>query len=149
MRRETNPPRPAPFSIRLSASERQRLESAASGVAIGAYVKERLFSDGASQRTPRGHAPIKDHAALAQLLARLGASRIANNLNQLAYAANIGTLSADPETIRGLHDAYHDIRVIRDLLLQALGQRPPENSAVGKKVRRRSKPRPELREDRP
>ncbi len=39
---------------------------------------------------------------LAQLLAALGQPRVANNLNQLAYAANTGSLALTPDEAAGL-----------------------------------------------
>jgi hypothetical protein len=43
------------------------------------------------------------------VLALLGRSRLANNLNQLAYAANIGSLPLTPETEEELQAAIAKI----------------------------------------
>ena len=67
-----------PFSLRLNAEERQRLEVAAAGVPLGSYIKARLFDGDLSPRRTRGQAPVKDHAALAQVLGMLGNMRLAN-----------------------------------------------------------------------
>ena len=67
--------------------------------------------------------PVKDKQSLAKLLGMLGQSRIANNLNQLAKAANIGTLPVTPETERDIRRACAEIQLMRMELLRALGQR--------------------------
>jgi hypothetical protein len=134
----TDDKREAPFSIRLTRAERARLESQASGLAIAAYVKGVLFSETAPQRFARGKAPVKDHTALAAVLARLGQTRIANNLNQLARAAHAGVLPVDDDTRAQLSEAYREVREIRALLLRGLGVEGAAGEAV-------EQPRPSAR----
>ena len=69
----------------------------------------------------RSRTPVKDEKALAEVLACLGASRIGNNLNQLAKAANSGSFYFDRETKAQINTACGDIRVMRQLLMHALG----------------------------
>ena len=111
--------RSAPFSLRLSADERARLERDAAGLPIGTYVKSRLF-DGSAPVRRRG-ASLADREALAKLLAMLGRSHLANNLNQLAKAVNIGSLPLTPETEAELAEAIRDVRAMRAILMHALG----------------------------
>lgn len=113
--------REPPFSIRLTFEERAKLQKAAGDLSISAYIKFLLFSGDAPVIRTRGKTPVKDHKALAEVLACLGASRIANNLNQLAKAANSGSLYLDRETKAQFNAACHDIRVMRQLLMEALG----------------------------
>lgn len=89
---------PPPFSLRLTFEERAALEKAAAGMPLGAYIRSRLFDGRIPQRRTRGKFPVKDHAALGQVLGQLGKSRPANNLNQLARAANTGSLPVTPDT---------------------------------------------------
>lgn len=83
----------------------------------------------------RRRAPQVDEKLLAEVLACLGASRIANNLNQLAKAANTGSLIVDHDTKADFKRAADDIRMMRLLLMQALGMdvegspRPPETTS--------------------
>jgi len=56
----------------------------------------------------------------------LGRSRIANNLNQLAYAANIGSLPITPETGEDIRETLRDIRAFRHLSMVALGLKPED-----------------------
>lgn len=123
-------PRPAPLSIRLSTEERVRLERDAAGISLAAYIKGRVFGEDVPRRTTRGKAPIRDHKVLGQLLAQLGASRLASNLNQLAKAAHAGALPVTPDTEAALQRACVDIAVMRALLMQGLGMRAQEPEPV-------------------
>ncbi len=113
--------REAPFSIRLSFDERARLAAAAGDMPVAAYIKSLLFAGDAPVARQRSRAPVKDTRALAELLACLGASRIPNNLNQLARAANSGSLIFDWDTKARIAAACDDVRVMRQLLMQGLG----------------------------
>jgi mobilization protein MobC len=69
--------------------------------------------------------PAADRELLAQILVTFGQSRIAANINQLAYKANTGSW---PESA-ALKQACDDIRTIRDTLISALGRTPPRDPA--------------------
>ncbi|MCW3847379.1 MobC family plasmid mobilization relaxosome protein [Sphingomonas sp. LB-2] len=120
-----NPSRLAPLSLRLSREERARLERAAGAQPLGTYIKSRLFGDGVVLMPARSRKPVRDERTLAQLLARLGSSRMASNLNQLAHAANIGALDCDEEIATALAAACADIRAMRLMLMTALGSKSP------------------------
>lgn len=125
--------RPAPFSVRLSFDERAQVEKNAGSMPVGAYIKSLLLADDAPKYRERRKPPVEDQAALAQVLACLGSSRIANNLNQLAKATHVGSFYFDEDTKFLIASACHDIRIMRQLLMQALGHfddsesRPPES----------------------
>lgn len=84
---------------------------------LGAYIRERLLAapPRRSRMTPA------DREALLKLLGTLGQSRIANNLNQLAKQANLGTLPVTPDTEAELSAAVADIAAMRQVLVHALG----------------------------
>lgn len=113
-------PRPAPFSIRLSDAERAQLEAEAKGAPLGAYIKAKAL-EGEPLRIRRSGSSVQDQTALVRVLALLGQSHLANNLNQLARAANSGSLPMTPETEACLRQALDDVRVLRRLLITALG----------------------------
>ncbi len=113
--------RQAPFSLRLTFEERAKLEEAANGVPLGAYIKAVLFDGDLSKVRRRNTKPVADHEALGRVLASLGGSRLPNNLNQLARAVNTGTLPVHPEIEAELRRACTDIAVMRSELLRALG----------------------------
>lgn len=115
--------REAPFSLRLSFEERARLTKASGSMPIASYIKSILFAEDAPVYRTRGRNPVKDDKALAELLACLGASRIANNLNQLAKAANSGSFYFDRETKAQLAAACEDVKAMRQLLMLALGMK--------------------------
>ena len=116
--------KPAPFSLRLSPEERARLLAEAKGAPLGAYIKAKVLGDTQPLRLRRSGLPVEDRKALAQALALLGRARLANNLNQLAHAANIGALPVDPETVSDINAALADVRAIRCHLMAALGLKP-------------------------
>jgi len=119
---QPNDDTPRPFSLRLSAEQRRALETRAGTLPLGEYIRSRLFSDDPRPEPVRRHPrPVKDHKALAEVLARLGASRLASNLNQLARAANAGALPVTPETEAALRQACADIAAMRAALMRALG----------------------------
>ena len=64
---------------------------------------------------------VNDKDALLRVLGQLGQSRLANNLNQLAKQANLGTLPVTPDTEAELSAAAADIAAMRQILVHALG----------------------------
>jgi hypothetical protein len=115
--------RRAPLSIRLSDAEKTALQTRAAGAPLGTFIKRVLFSDpsGGGIRITKRRYPVKDTEALGQVLGLLGKSRLANNLNQLAKAANLGALPVTEETEADLRAACADVAAMRRLLLRALG----------------------------
>lgn len=116
--------RPTPFSLRLTFEERAKLERDAAGMALGAYIRSRLLDSDLVAPRKRGKFPVKDHQALAQLLGLLGQSRLANNVNQLARAADTGSLPVTPDVESALLSAVGDVSEMRQLLIQALNIEP-------------------------
>jgi len=114
-------PRPAPFSLRLNAEERERLIREAGGAPLGAYIKAKVLGDASPVRTRRSGLPVEDRKALAQALALLGNAKLSSNLNQLARLAHVGALPLSPDTEAELLAALRDVRSVRALLLSALG----------------------------
>lgn len=112
---------PTPFSLRLTFEERAKLEAAANGAPLGAYIKAMLFDGDLAKLRRRNMNPVADQQALARVLSALGRSRLSSNLNQLARAANTGTLPVHPETEQELLEACREVMALRADLLRALG----------------------------
>lgn len=119
--RKTARKTPPPFSLRLTFEERARLEAAANGMPLGAYIRTVLFDQDLPTLRRRGHRPVVDHEELGRVLAVLGASRLAQNVNQLAKAVNVGALPITPDTETALQGACANIAEMRGLLIKALG----------------------------
>ena len=114
----------SPVTLRLSEEERALLAGWAQGSSMSAYIRKCLFDDKETKRRKRRRGePVADHQALAQVLGRLGSSRIANNLNQLAFHANTGSLVVDQEVVDKINEAYSHVCVLRLELLKALGSK--------------------------
>lgn len=100
---------PPPFSVRLTEQERAELTKLADGQPLGQFIKDAILQNGV--RPPPSRKPrIQDQKLLAKLLGALGQSRIASNINQLAKAANSGSLPVNEEVLQSLHDAVAAIR---------------------------------------
>lgn len=113
--------RPSPLSVRLSPEERKQLEHDAAGMPLGAYVKERLFSDGgATQKRKRRH-PIKNQETLVKVLARLGQDETCTALRQLAVATSNGRSSLSRAQRDAIEKACDDISLMRAEIIKALG----------------------------
>lgn len=123
-----------PFAIRLSDAERVELERRSGEMALGTYLKATLFADGDDRKRRGARAPVKDHAALAQVLACLGQSRLGESMQQLADAANSGTLYIDDDVPKAIEQACEDIVVMRLLLMQALGFQMPDEEDLPQSV---------------
>jgi hypothetical protein len=117
--RPTRRKRGAPFSLRLTESERADLKAKANGEPLGAYIKSRLFT-GAQYRS---RAKRVDREALGKVLGTLGKSRIPQNLNQIAKAANIGAMPVTPDLLEELHETCAELKSLRQEIMAALGLR--------------------------
>lgn len=114
----------APLTLRLTSEERARLEELAAGMTLSAYVRACVFDAEAKRRKRRPKNAIEDKKAAAEASALLGQSRIASNLNQLAYHANVGALIVGEQEKADIAEANAHLLAIRTLLVQALGKGP-------------------------
>lgn len=108
-------------TLRLSVADYDRLQDLADGMALSVYIRAKALSEDLPRRKPRSRTSVADKQALAQILGLLGQSRIANNLNQLAYHANVGSLTMDETAQAQISEAYDHVIFIRQTLLKALG----------------------------
>ncbi|NYI29331.1 plasmid mobilization relaxosome protein MobC [Sulfitobacter geojensis] len=110
-------------TLRLSVEDHERLMAMADGMALSTFIRAKALGEALPRRKPRSTASVVDKQALAQILGLLGQSRIANNLNQLAYHANIGSLAVEARTEEEITEAYEHVLFLRHTLLKALGMR--------------------------
>ena len=110
-------------TLRLSVEDHERLLAMADGMALSTFIRAKALGEALPRRKPRSKASVVDKQALAQILGLLGQSRIANNLNQLAYHANIGSLAVEARTEEEISEAYEHVLFLRQTLLKALGMR--------------------------
>ncbi len=114
--------RPSPITLRLTDNEREKLKVAAGDMPVSAYIRKCVFGDNAAPRKKRqSHKPVADQEAIARILSMLGQTRIANNLNQIAYHANCGTLLLDDDTRKQIKETCAYIAFMRVKLIEALG----------------------------
>ncbi|MCU7938358.1 MAG: MobC family plasmid mobilization relaxosome protein [gamma proteobacterium symbiont of Bathyaustriella thionipta] len=121
---------PAPFCMRFTRDERKTLELAAGDRPLAAYIRWLIFKEEIPVTRTRGKKPVKDHKEIARLLAEFGKSRIANNINQLAKAANSGSLPVNVDVLKALNDASRSVHWIRQTLIKALGLQGSKSEKV-------------------
>lgn len=110
-----------PFSVRLTPEERSRLERQAGNQPLGEYIRTHLLEQDSGRKTSkRGQFLIKDHQALAKVLALLGKSHYGSSMAKLADAARIGSLPITEETEAQLRRACGNINAIKSLIMKAL-----------------------------
>lgn len=114
-------PRPAPFSLRLTSDERAAFEAKAGSMPLGSYIKSVVLASEAPKYRKRKKPPVAEQQLLAEVLARLGQTRTANNLNQIAKGINQGTLFVDDELEADLNAAIAEVAWMRVTLMRALG----------------------------
>lgn len=118
---------PSPFSMRFTPEERRALELAANGRPLAAYIRFLIFKEDLPERPTRRTRESKadpDRQEMAKLLGTLGKSRISQNINQLAKAANSGSLPVNHEITKSLNEACEAVNWMRDVLIKALGLKP-------------------------
>ncbi len=94
---QTTRPSFTSISVRVTPQERDMLSELAGKQTLSAYVRQRLLGDGAEPRTKQVRLVSADHTLLTQILAQLGASRMASNLNQIAKAIHMGEVILSSE----------------------------------------------------
>lgn len=114
------------ISLRLTADEYERLQAYSDGSSISSYVRACIFNRTKETRRGTRRSPVKNHQHLAEILGRLGQSRISNNLNQIARHANMGTLPLDPDIEQEIKIACAEIAWIKVRLIEALGLKDSE-----------------------
>jgi hypothetical protein len=115
----------SPYSIRLNAEERNYIRTKAEQLALKdpAFIRLKIFDDNfrAQSSAYQKKGNQQDHKEIAQVLAMLGQSRIANNLNQIAKAINTGTLVITPEIESQLTEACLTVQLLRTTLIKGMG----------------------------
>lgn len=108
----------SPYSIRFTPKERASIAHMAKqqDMSDAAFIRFKVFEEYAQQ-----HVSNKE---LAKILTLLGQARLANNLNQLAKAANLGTLILSPDVKAQIDELYDTVMWIRRALIEALGLKP-------------------------
>lgn len=115
------PPLPPQFSLRLNWKQRSELDDLADGQPWASYIKDVIFV-----RRVRPKVALIDRQSLMKILGALGQSRLASNMNQLAKAANSGSLAVNEEVTKALLEACTTIQWMKATLIEALGLKAHE-----------------------
>ncbi|TDF41293.1 plasmid mobilization relaxosome protein MobC [Alteromonadaceae bacterium M269] len=109
------------FRLPLSLKEQLTQEARMLGISNSAYVVMRLADSGVQRKLADIFMLQQQRTEYARILRALGQSRIANNLNQIAYQLNTGTLIFTPDIAAQINEAYEAIMTIRSLLIEGMG----------------------------
>lgn len=117
---------PPPITFRATEDERAAILKAAGAMSLSAFIRLKVLADldiEAPRRkaSRKRHAPSAELAVLAQILGGLGQSRLSQNMNQIAKAANMGALPVSAELETELFEACAAIQDMRKRLIEAMG----------------------------
>jgi len=107
-------PKDSMLCIRMTHEEKRILEqrSEAASLSISEYGRWCMLKEECAPRKTRGKHPVKDYGILGAILAALGRTRIASNLNQIAKNINNGTIEMTPEVKQAIMEACEFIKHI-------------------------------------
>ena len=115
------------LSVPLTPEQMADLARRAGRAPLSAFARAQLFPANDNQPAPsvrtRGAAPVRDDAALAEVLAKLGKTDLGVAFREMAQLARHGALPLTPETESYIQQACRDIADIKMLLMKALGIR--------------------------
>ncbi|MEL6824760.1 MAG: hypothetical protein AAFN91_00825 [Pseudomonadota bacterium] len=98
------------------------LEEASGNLALGVYIKLRLFTD--MPAVPRQNSISRvDKKALGKVLGALGASDLAPNMRTIAEAASSGSMPVSDSLVEELHMACREISALREAVMRCIGYR--------------------------
>ena len=118
-------PLDATLTLRLTKFERDLWDEEARvlGLSTSKYVRTMLANEEAKRKLAVLIRRQNERKEYVRLLRGIGQSRIANNLNQLAYAANTGSLAFTPDVVSKINEAYDAVMYMRSLLIEMSGVR--------------------------
>jgi hypothetical protein len=93
------------------------------GISTSKYIRKEMANKALQRRLDIALERQNARKEYAVILQSLGKSRIASNLNQIAYAVNTGTLVFSPDVIAQINETHEMHLYIRSLLINALGVR--------------------------
>lgn len=112
-----------PYSIRFTQKEHQRLAFMAAELSIKRteFIRACVFREEVERAFELLIKRREERKEMAQVLAAIGASRVASNLNQLAYASNTGCLEFTPDVITQINEAYDTVMRMNRMLITYQG----------------------------
>ncbi|CFX24293.1 putative Glycosyltransferase [Candidatus Filomicrobium marinum] len=115
------------LSVPLTPEQMADIARRAGRAPLSAFARAQLFPANDNQPAPsvrtRGAAPVRDDAAIAEVLAKLGKTDLGGSLREMARLARLGALPLTSETEAEIQRACRDVRDIKTLLMTALGIR--------------------------
>jgi hypothetical protein len=123
---------PPPFSLRLTAEERAKLDASAGDMPLGAYIRSRLL-DTSSPHRRKMRRPDVDRSLLKKLMLELGRQRFSSNLNRIMKAIETGDLETDDKLEMQLRSLRSDLQQLRRHIRKAMGDNLPKGKWGGRR----------------
>jgi len=117
---------PNPVSVYFNWKQLDELDGICKGQKRGTCIKEIVL--GAGKRIVKRYSDF-DRVLVAKVLAALGKSRLASNVNQLAKAANSGSLPVNEEVTKALLQACQTIEWMKVTLIEGMGIKPQRTAS--------------------
>lgn len=113
------------YTVRYSDKERKKVQANAEAMKLptSTYIRISSLSDDSRHLKRFELSTTQERKEYAQILAALGKSRISQNLNQIAYAINTGTLVLSPDVVSQITEACETLQWIRRSLIKKMGLR--------------------------
>ena len=111
--------------MRYSDKERKKVQANAEAMKLptSTYIRISSLSDDSRHLKRFELSTTQERKEYAQILAALGKSRISQNLNQIAYAINTGTLVLSPDVVSQITEACETLQWLRRSLIKKMGLR--------------------------
>lgn len=113
------------YTVRYSDKERKKVQANAEAMKLptSTYIRISSLSDDSRNLKRFELSTTQERKEYAQILAALGKSRISQNLNQIAYAINTGTLVLSPDVVSQITEACETLQWLRRSLIKKMGLR--------------------------
>lgn len=113
------------YTVRYSDKERKKVQANAEAMKLptSTYIRISSLSDDSRHLKRFELSTTQERKEYAQILAALGKSRISQNLNQIAYAINTGTLVLSPDVVSQITEACETLQWLRRSLIKKMGLR--------------------------
>ncbi|MEM9060301.1 MAG: hypothetical protein AAGD13_07535 [Pseudomonadota bacterium] len=109
------------ITIRFTPEEYALVRSKAVGQPLAAFIREMVLKEAVTKRKATRRALLKDHIALAQVLAKLGTSPLVESFRGAVTDMRNGTIPVSEAADRSLERIATELAEIKSLLMSALG----------------------------
>ena len=108
-------------TVRYAQAEYALLKEKAGDRPISTFIRELTLGEAAERRALPSKAPIKDHVALARVLAQLGQNQLVADFKSVSGQVDDGVLIVEEDVAGSFERIETTLSLIHQLLMNALG----------------------------